>query len=77
MTIASLRRKKVPPSVPVFIVPQIICLFLLFAFVQITRDAAHVVVSLVMDKKKIQLKQSVDSFLSIFVLRSLFFGLKT
>ena len=79
--------KKVPPSVteskygfkrfrnvPVFIVRKVRCLFLLFAFGGITKDAAQAVVTL---NKTFSIKTICWPFLSMILMRSLFFGFKT
>ena len=79
--------KKVPPSVterkygfkrfrnvPVFIVRKVRCLFLLFSFGGITKDAAQAVVTL---NKTFSIKTICWPFLSMILMRSLFFGFKT
>ena len=79
--------KKVPPSVterkygfkrfrnvPVFIVHKVRCLFLLFSFGGITKDAVQAVVTL---NKTFSIKTICWPFLSVILMRSLFFGFKT
>ena len=79
--------KKVPPSaterkygfkrfrnVPVFIARKVRCLFLLFSFGGITKDAAQAVVTL---NKTFSIKTICWPFLSMILMRSLFFRFKT